>query len=98
MDLVHNDHLKAISGWTKRKGFLKTAHIFNAVVGCAIDLQYIQVRADGDLFAGITLIAWVSGGALYAIERLGNQAPVNRNAWATLLFSMALLNVSATWS
>ena len=50
------------------------AHLLDAVVARAVDLEHVETVAAGDLLAAVALVAGRDGRAVNAVERLGQNA------------------------
>jgi hypothetical protein len=61
-------------GWRITNVVAQLAHIFDAVVAGAIDLDHVEAIARGDLPAIVANAAWRNGRPLDAIERLCQNA------------------------
>ena len=78
--LVDDHDLEAVARGPVRQRLLQPAHVVDAVVGGAVDLEHVEVDAGGDLFAGVADVARLGRGTELAVERLGEQACAGRLA------------------
>ena len=66
---VDDRDLEGPAGWRVAHGLAQVAHLIDAVVGCAVDFQHVQIVAGGDLATGITFTARRRRRPLLAIQR-----------------------------
>jgi hypothetical protein len=74
VDLVDDVDLVLPAGRRVADVVAQLAHLLDAVVAGAVDFEYVEAVAGGDLAAGIAHAAGCGGGRVDAAERLGQDA------------------------
>ena len=74
VDFIDDVNLVATAGGQVAQLFAQFSYLVDAAIGCTVDLDNIQVGTLNDFAAGLAGVAGLNGGALFAVERLGQQA------------------------